>query len=137
MKPSELTLSLDSDTFEMMKTQLSDMIQATLMNMELKKAPDASITMKLSIHLEKAKKAIGDNLLDVVIPSFKHDISSVMQVKQKTNGELTGDYVLVFDMEKGEYVMQENDDGQISFYEAEDEPSGIFTDYDYEEPDEE
>ena len=54
-------------------------------------------------------------------PTFKHDISSVMQVKDKKSGALTGDYQLVWNPEEGNYIMRRIDNGQTSMFDG-DEP---------------
>ena len=47
-------------------------------------------------------------------PAGYHDISSVMQVKDRKSGALTGDYELVY--EDGKYVMRRIDDGQTDMF---------------------
>ena len=108
MTTNEMTLSLKSDTFAALKEDFDSVLLRTIGNMEMKNADNATITR----------------------PSFKHDISSVMQVKDRKSGALTGDYELVY--EDGKYAMRRIDDGQTSLYDGEVEhvePSFVDADY--------
>lgn len=77
--------------------------------------------VKLSIHLENIQVP-DSNVLeyeamrDVINPCFKHEISSVMQVKDKKSGFLLGKYELIWDNEIGQYVIQNIDDGQTTIF---------------------
>lgn len=52
---------------------------------------------------------------DIIKPVFKHDITSVMNVKQKKSGILGGNMKMVWDKDLHRYVLQNIDNGQISF----------------------
>lgn len=119
MYKNDLDLSLNGETFESLKKDFDKILERTLGNMTMRGADDATITIKLGVSLDKMR--IGDPLVyrDVVKPSFKHEISSVMTVKDKMTGQFAGDYELVFDEQEGKYVIRKYDDGQMSVFEGE------------------
>ena len=131
MCSTDLNLSLDGATFAELKDQYDDLLARTVGNMEMRGTVDAVITLKQTIHLERTKRSTPSGVIDVVIPTFKHDITSVMQAKDKVSGQLKGEYQLVFDKDEEEYVMRKIDNGQQSMFE-DDEPNGRFVDKDYE-----
>ena len=135
MSNTDLNLSLDGKTFSDLKEQYDDILRRTVGNMEMRGSVDAVITMKHIIHLEHTKRSTPDGVVDVIIPSFKHDITSVIQTKDKVSGQLRGEYQLVFDKDEEEYIMRKIDSGQQSMFE-DDEPVGKFVDKDYEPGDE-
>ena len=97
MYANDMSLSLKSDTFSALKEDFDSILARTIGNMEMKGAEEATVTLKLGISLEKSSVNGPNGLQDITKPSFKHDISSVMQVKDKKSGALTGDYELVWD----------------------------------------
>lgn len=118
MYANDMSLSLKSDTFSALKEDFDSILARTIGNMEMKGAEEATVTLKLSISLEKSSVNGPNGLQDITKPSFKHDISSVMQVKDKKSGALTGDYELVWDDGEGKYVMRRIDNGQVSIFDA-------------------
>lgn len=111
-----MELTLESDTFAVLKKDFDGILSNTLGNMQTRGAEDATLTLKLSISLENTSVNIRGENTDITRPSFKHDISSVMQIKDKKTGSLAGDYQLVWDEEEGKYVMKQIDNGQISLF---------------------
>ena len=111
-------LSINNDTFWELKNDFDSILMKTLSNMEEKNAPNATISLKLGIALEREtiKDVSHPEGKVVVVPSFKHEISSVMQIKSKVSGALDGDNQLVYDSEKDEYVLKPIDDGQMSLF---------------------
>lgn len=114
MYSNDMNLSLNGDTFSILKEQYDSVLNRTLGNMEMKGAEEATITVKVGIKLERTSVS-GRN---IVRPTFKHDISSVMQVKDKVSGELVGDYQLVWDDDEQQYVMRKIDNGQTSLFDS-------------------
>lgn len=112
---NERNLSLNGDTFAILKEQFDKILNRTIGNMEMKGADDAVITLKLSVSLEKSSVTVDGAIKEVTKPTFKHDISSVMQVKDKISGQTTEDYVLVWDDNEGKYVLRNIESGQMSF----------------------
>lgn len=127
---NDMNLSLNSDTFSMLKEQFDGVLARTVGNMQMKGADDATITLKLQVSLSKENRHTEDGMIEATIPKFKHDISSVMQVKDKASGELVGDYQLVWDEDTQKYVMRKINDGQFDMFD-DDEPCGKFVDVDY------
>lgn len=110
-----MQLSLNSDAFEGMKMDFDTILDRTIRNMESKNANEATITLKLGISLTKVIE-LDDNENEVVKPAFKHDISSVMQVKDKKSGSLSGDYELKWNEEEKKYEIQQIKDSQLSIF---------------------
>lgn len=116
MYANDMSLSLKSETFSALKEDFDSILARTIGNMEMKGAEEATVTLKLGISLEKSSVNGPAGIRDIVKPSFKHDISSVMQVKDKKSGALTGDYEMVWDADEGKYVMRRIDNGQTSMF---------------------
>lgn len=119
--PNAMELSLKGDTFTALKEDFDAILARTLKNMESKGADEATITLKLGISLEKTTDFSGEEAEEVTKPSFKHDIGSVMQVKDKKSGALTGDYQLVWDDEEGKFVMKRIGDNQMTLFDVAEE----------------
>ena len=130
MFANDLSLSLKSETFSALKEDFDSILARTIGNMEMKGAEEATVTLKLGISLEKSSVNSPSGLQEITKPSFKHDISSVMQVKDKKSGALTGDYELVWDAAEGKYVMRRIDNGQVSIFDSA-QAAGDVIDADY------
>ena len=111
-----MELSLSGDTFAALKEDFDSILAQTLGNMESKGADEAVITLKLGVSLEKQSFVRNEEPEELTKPSFKHDISSVMQVKNKKSGSLSGDYELVWDEDEKKYVMRKITNGQLTFF---------------------
>lgn len=114
-----MELSLNGDTFAALKEDFDSILAQTLGNMESKGADEAVITLKLSVSLEKQSFVRNEEPEELTKPSFKHDISSVMQVKNKKSGSLSGDYELVWDEDEKKYVMRKITNGQLTLFDVE------------------
>lgn len=130
MFANDLSLSLKSETFSALKEDFDSILSRTIGNMEMKGAEEATVTLKLGISLEKSSVNGPNGIQAITKPSFKHDISSVMQVKDKKSGALTGDYELVWDTTEGKYVMRRIDNGQVSIFDST-QAAGEVIDADY------
>lgn len=122
-------LSLNVDTFNALKSDYDSMLRQTLTKMEDLKVEDATITIKVAVSLEKDQardfQANGyDGMRDIVKPTFKHEISTVMQVKDKKSGSVGGSMELVWDKELCDYVMRPIDNGQVSMFDEPDKENG-------------
>ena len=62
----------------------------------------------------------------ILVPTFRHNINSVLQIKNTAKGSLVGDYVLTLDKKTGRYVMTFNDDGQVGLFS---DGNGQYVDY--------
>lgn len=128
---NDLQLSLNGDTFQALKTDFDSILARTVGNMTMRGADEATVTLKLTISLEKAYSGSYDDAKELTKPSFKHDISSVMQVKDKKTGSLAGDYELVWDEDEKKYVMRKLGGEQVSMFDDEATPNTY--DGEYEE----
>ncbi len=129
-------LSLNGDTFNALKSDYDSMLRQTLTKMEDLKVEDATITIKVGVMLEKDQvrdfQANGyDAMRDIVKPTFKHEISTVMQVKDKKSGSLGGSMELVWDKELCQYVIRPIDNGQTTLFDQPSEGSGAVVDAEY------
>lgn len=131
----KMELSLNGETFRRLKDDFDSVLNRTIGNMEMKGADEAAITVKLSISLDKDSVEGEDGYREITRPTFKHDISSVMQVKDKMSGTLNGNYEIVYDEESGKYVMRKVEDGQTSMFDDDGIHEGEFVDVTPEEPD--
>lgn len=129
---NDLILSLNEDTFSTLKKDFDSILNRTIGNMEMKGASDATITMKLTVSLDKRSMTVGDSIQEFNRPTFKHDISSVMQIKDKATGQLGGEYAMVWDPEEERFVLRQFTGGQASMfdddYETVEEQWGTFRD---------
>lgn len=122
-------LSLSGDTFNAFKSDFDQMLRQLLTEMEKRESDEATISIKMVVSLaqdqERDFEANGyDAMKDITKPTFKHEISTVMQVKNKKSGSVGGNMKMVWDKELCQYVMQEIDNGQITMFDKgeEDEP---------------
>lgn len=132
MLKNDQKISLEGATFEQLKQDFDSILNRTIGNMEMKGADEATVTLKLAIKLEKTTTFEEHGAVDVTRPTFKHDISSVMQVKDKKSGQLDEEMALVFDEASGQYVLRPIKDGQMTF---DDYINGEVVDADYKEAD--
>lgn len=115
-KANEMVLSLDGETFRRLKTDFDGILNRTIGNMQMKGASDASITLKLDISITKGIINIDGVNRDYNKPSFKHQINSVLQIKDKATGQLAGEIVLEWDDDAEKFVVRPVDDGQASLF---------------------
>lgn len=130
MNKQDLILSLNEETFFALKKDFDTILNRTLGNMEMKGATDATITLKLIVGLDERSVSMGDSIQKYKKPTFKHEISSVMQIKDKMTGQLGGEYAMVWDTDEERFVLRHFDNNQTSIfdgdYEEYDEPMGSF-----------
>lgn len=113
-----MLLSLNGDTFYALKKDFDDVLNRTIGNMQVKGASDAKVTLALSISIAKGFVNINGINRDYNKPSFKHEVSSVLQIKDKATGQLTGEYVMVWDDDEEKFILQQVQDGQTSIFDA-------------------
>lgn len=126
--PKKYPLSMSGDAFNAFKSDFDQMLRQLLMQMEEYESEEAVINMKMTVSLaqdqERDFEANGyDAMKDITKPTFKHDISTIMQIKNKKTGTLGGNMKLVWDKELHQYVMQEIDNGQTSMFDKKEEAS--------------
>ena len=109
MNNNEMQLSLNGNTFEALKEDFDSILASTVGTMEMKCADNATITLKLDIELDKS--------FGYTKPKFTHNLSSVMQVKQKKSGSLSGEYALVWDEDENRHVLRKVKGDQLNVFE--------------------
>lgn len=120
MSDKTYVLSLSADTFNAFKMDFDSALQRLLQKMDRLQSDSASINCKISVALTPAPERNFDatqegDTVQVMKPSFSHEISTEIKVKDKTTGNLSGNRKLVWDEELMEYVMKDIDDGQPRF----------------------
>lgn len=116
-------LSLNGDTFNGLKADFDMLLRQLLTEMERREEEEATITIKVGVKLEKDRDRdfeanYSDAMRDILKPSFKHDISTVMQIKSKRTGSLGGSMEMVWDRELCQYVMRPIDNGQTNLFDS-------------------
>ena len=119
-----LPLSLNGETFKDFKADFDQMLYKLLTEMERLDSEEATISVKMTVNLEADQErdfeANGyDAMKDITKPTFKHEISTVMQIKNKKTGQLGGNMKLVWDHDSGKYVLRDIDNGQTSMFDEE------------------
>lgn len=120
MNTEVLTLNINSSVFDSMKNDFNSVLKKTLANMRSKQGEAAEISLKLKITLEEDNvpdiySEDGNGRRDIVKPIFNHKVSSVMQIKEEESGSMKGNYELVYDKDKDDFIMRPIDDGQVTF----------------------
>ena len=123
MSDKTYVLSLSADTFNAFKMDFDSALQRLLQKMDRLQSDSASINCKISVALTPAPERNFDatregDTVQVMKPSFSHEISTEIKVKDKTTGNLSGNRKLVWDEELMEYVMKDIDDGQTSLFDT-------------------
>lgn len=118
---NDMPLTMNSDTFAAFRNDFDKLLARTICNMEMKGTVEATITCKFCISLEKQQtrdfRSNGyDGCRDIINPTIKHDITSVMQVKDKVSGKFHGDYEMVFDRDTNRYLIRKVQDGQLDVF---------------------
>ena len=123
---NEMVLTHESEILNSAMQNFDLMLERTIGNMTMRNADDSVLTFKLAIHFERKSVPDIGGTREIVQPSFKHDISSVVQVKDKISGTYKGNVELTFD-EFGHPVVKDVDDGQVSIF---DDEGKVVVDYD-------
>ena len=101
-------LNLDSDVFLGLKTDFNKILRRTLSNMESKHSDEAEVTVKLKISTKNdmVPDFVSGNGMnrEIVRPSFIHKVESVMKIQEKVSGHVSGDYEMVWDEDKCQFV---------------------------------
>lgn len=110
--PKQYELTLNSETFAVLKADFDQMLKKTLTNMQIKDSEAAEVKVSLKISLVKAEESDirTDDLngqQEMLIPRFEHKVSSVLQIKDEASGTLGGNFELVFDEEHKSWAMRE------------------------------
>lgn len=95
-------INLESDTFAVMKMDMTTSFNRLLRHMQKYNAKEATLTVKVKVSLEDQELDNGEQGL---VPSFEHKVSTSVQIKDENSGKLSGNYVLEEDG-KGGYVIR-------------------------------
>ena len=88
---TEKPITMESDTFAAMKQDMTVSLNRLLKNMQEYGSDKAALTVKLTVTLEDQEL---DNGEQGTVPKFEHKVSSTVQIKDETEGELDGNYIL-------------------------------------------
>lgn len=101
-------LTIESDTFTILRNDINMIIKKTLENMISKSGDKAEVKVSLKIRLD-SNTVPDDNevLRDILVPMFDHKVTSTLQYKAELNGFVDGSsYELIWDPDVMEYVMR-------------------------------
>lgn len=133
-------MKIEREAFAALREDLNKVLTRTLANMEKRESEQAVITTKLTITLVKATVPNYDSPVsdtrEICKPKIEHKVGSVMQIKDEESGALKGEYELVWDPAKGDYVIRQIDNGQIDMFTQRDEDGAVIYG-DYTEKDDE
>ncbi len=87
-------ITMSSDTFDQLKTDMTNSLNKMLRNMQEYGSDKASMTVKLTVTLEDQEM---DNGEQGTVPKFEHKVGFTVQVKDETEGELGGEWILAND----------------------------------------
>ena len=104
---NEFELGINSPMLERCVSDINSILNKTVFTMKEKNTNEATITIKLAVSL--------DEVDDMSKISVKHDVSAVMQLKQKKSGASEGEYVIVFNEETGMFEAKPIKDAQMNF----------------------
>lgn len=118
----DLPLSLKSDTFSSLSSDFDGMLRQLLQGMVDTGESAGTINIKVKVTLTEDSApdftvAGGQQTRSITKPKFDHEVSAVIQRKDKRTGSLSGDFELVRDGNGG-YVMRHIDDGQCNLFEG-------------------
>lgn len=111
--PKQFELSLDSDAFNALKSDFNQMLKKTLHNMQEKGSENAELKISMKIHFCKGEEPdirVDDfnGTRELIIPTFDHKVSSVLQIKDECIGSLGGNkYELVINPITKNFVIRE------------------------------
>ena len=108
MKP----INMESDTFDQLKTDMTNSLNKLLCNMQDYDAEKASMTVKVTITLADQEL---DNGAHGSVPTFEHKVSIALQFKDTVDGKLDGEYTLEGDGHGGHILRPIS--GQIDMFE--------------------
>lgn len=121
---NDMPLSLKSDTFSSLSSDFDSMLRQLLEGMVDTGESAGTINIKVKVSLTEDSApdfsvAGGQQTREVTKPKFEHEVSAVIQRKDKRSGSLSGNFELVRDGDG--YVMRPIDDGQYNLFDGEKE----------------
>lgn len=104
-------LDFDSDTLGNVKRDMNFILQRLIGNMMEKGSTNGSLTLKIDVSFTKEyipnydPKVEGESR-KINKPSFKHKVTSTVQITDKKDSNMDTEMELAFDEDSGEYVLQ-------------------------------
>lgn len=117
----DLPLSLKSDTFSSLSSDFDSMLRQLLQGMVETQENTGTINIKVKVTLIEDSApdfsvAGGQQTREITKPKFEHEVSAVIQRKDKRTGSLSGNYELVRDGDG--YFMRHIDNGQYGLFDG-------------------
>lgn len=104
-------LDFDSDTLGNVKRDMNFVLQRLIGNMMEKGSTNGSLTLKIDVsftqeYIPNYDPKVEGESRKINKPSFKHKVTSTVQITDKKDGNMDTEMELVFDEDSGEYVLQ-------------------------------
>lgn len=104
-------LDLDSDTLGNAKRDVNFVLQKLIGNMVEKGSTNGSLTLKIDVsftqeYIPNYDPKVEGESRKINKPSFKHKVTSTVQIKDEKAGSMDTEKELAFDEDSGEYVLQ-------------------------------
>lgn len=104
-------LDLDSDTLGNTKRDVNFVLQKLIGNMVEKGSTNGSLTLKIDVsftqeYIPNYDPKVEGESRKINKPSFKHKVTSTVQIKDEKAGSMDTEMELAFDEDSGEYVLQ-------------------------------
>ena len=118
MSENETNITMESELMRPLRTDIDSIISKTLKTMHTYGNGEATVTAKIKITLNKEALPTKDGMRPIIKPMFEHEVSSVVQSKDKKSGAMYGEYELVYDQETDSWVARSTKQ-QISMFDPE------------------
>lgn len=104
-------LDFDSDTLGNAKRDVNFVLQRLIGNMVEKGSANGSLTLKIDVsftqqYIPNYDPKVEGESRKINKPSFKHKVTSTVQIKDEKAGNMDTEMELAFDEDSGEYVLQ-------------------------------
>lgn len=104
-------LDFDSDTLGNVKRDMNFVLQRLIGNMMEKGSTNGSLTLKIDVsftqeYIPNYDPKVEGESRKINKPSFKHKVTSTVQITDKKDGNMDTEMELAFDEDSGEYVLQ-------------------------------
>lgn len=104
-------LDFDSDTLGNVKRDMNFVLQRLIGNMMEKGSTNGSLTLKIDVsftqeYIPNYDPKVEGESRKINKPSFKHKVTSTVQITGKKDGNMDTEMELAFDEDSGEYVLQ-------------------------------
>lgn len=100
-------ISMESEAMEALRADMNAIINKTIKTMQMGKNGEATVSVKIKIGLEERTICHNDGTRQAIVPTFEHDVQSVVQTKDKKSGSMSGERELVYDPENDTWYMRD------------------------------